>query len=353
MARAESASASAHSDSIKGLGTGGRKTGLPAASHRRALFASRSPGPHRRVPDHARHRGVRRRARAAAPGGREVGRGARPRRHADGGAHRPRSRRRETGDAVTRAFRAFCAPRMAARAGRPHGAAHRRKLAPSSRRSPRSTAMSGASSTRRSAAIRRRRRSFSRRASPTSTLTDGSRILLALRDINTPLGQLAITQRRAAVLAEWRADTTLAVTLFSATGFVVLMLGFAFLWQSRLMRETATHRGHRAQPHRHRAQPRPLRPVGLGPRAAAASSGRSRCSTSSGSRRTPSCSASARSAGWCIPTTCSSTSSPSSSPTPAPPRSTACSACATRAATGSGCARAASWCARPTSRTRI
>ena len=41
------------------------------------------------------------------------------------------------------------------------------------------------------------------------------------------------------MLAEWRADTTLAVTLFSATGFVVLMLGFAFLWQSRLMRETA------------------------------------------------------------------------------------------------------------------
>jgi len=42
------------------------------------------------------------------------------------------------------------------------------------------------------------------------------------------------------VLGEWRADTTLAVTLFSATGFVVLMLGFAFLWQSRLMRETAS-----------------------------------------------------------------------------------------------------------------
>ena len=48
------------------------------------------------------------------------------------------------------------------------------------------------------------------------TLADGSRILLALRDINAPLGQLAITQRRAVVLAEWRADTTLTVTLFSA-----------------------------------------------------------------------------------------------------------------------------------------
>jgi two-component system cell cycle sensor histidine kinase PleC len=72
------------------------------------------------------------------------------------------------------------------------------------------------------------------------TLTDGSAVLLARRNLNDPLGQLAITQPRAVVLGEWRADTTLAVTLFSATGFVVLMLGFAFLWQSRLMRETAS-----------------------------------------------------------------------------------------------------------------
>jgi two-component system, cell cycle sensor histidine kinase PleC len=71
------------------------------------------------------------------------------------------------------------------------------------------------------------------------TLADGSVVLLARRNLGSPLGQLAITQRRAVVLGEWRADTTLAVTLFSATGFVVLMLGFAFLWQSRLMRETA------------------------------------------------------------------------------------------------------------------
>ncbi len=71
------------------------------------------------------------------------------------------------------------------------------------------------------------------------TLADGSRILFALRDIDRPLGQIAIVQRRGIVLGEWRADTTLAITLFSATGFVVLMLGFAFLWQSRLMRETA------------------------------------------------------------------------------------------------------------------
>ena len=72
------------------------------------------------------------------------------------------------------------------------------------------------------------------------TLIDGSSILLMVRNLKSPLGQVAITQRRSAALVGWRADTTLAVTLFSATGFVVLMLGFAFLWQSRLMRETAT-----------------------------------------------------------------------------------------------------------------
>jgi two-component system cell cycle sensor histidine kinase PleC len=72
------------------------------------------------------------------------------------------------------------------------------------------------------------------------TLADGSRTLLTLRSIEASLGQLAMMQNRSAILGEWRAATTLAVTLFSATGFVVLMLGFAFLWQSRLMRETAT-----------------------------------------------------------------------------------------------------------------
>src|SRR5437868_2452317 len=71
-------------------------------------------------------------------------------------------------------------------------------------------------------------------------LAEGAIALLALRNLNHPLGQLAIIQRRAIVLGEWRADTALAITLFSATGFVVLMLGFAFLWQSRLMRETAS-----------------------------------------------------------------------------------------------------------------
>ncbi len=72
------------------------------------------------------------------------------------------------------------------------------------------------------------------------TLMDGSAVLLALHTLGSLPGQIAVSQRRGVVLGEWRADSTLAITLFSATGFVVLMLGFAFLWQSRLMRETAS-----------------------------------------------------------------------------------------------------------------
>src|ERR1043165_1719124 len=54
------------------------------------------------------------------------------------------------------------------------------------------------------------------------------------------MGQIAITETGFVVLAQWRAVPMLARTLLEATGIVVLMLGFAFLWQSRLMRETAT-----------------------------------------------------------------------------------------------------------------
>jgi hypothetical protein len=39
------------------------------------------------------------------------------------------------------------------------------------------------------------------------TLTDGSSVLLARRNLGSPLGQLAITQRRAVLLGEWRAVT--------------------------------------------------------------------------------------------------------------------------------------------------
>ena len=43
--------------------------------------------------------------------------------------------------------------------------------------------------------------------------------------------------RRADALAAWRSDTALTVTLSATTGFVVLILGFAFHWQATRARE--------------------------------------------------------------------------------------------------------------------
>jgi two-component system cell cycle sensor histidine kinase PleC len=55
--------------------------------------------------------------------------------------------------------------------------------------------------------------------------------------LNAPFGQLAIVQSRDAALAGWRSLTTLTVTLSATTGFVVLILGFAFHWQATRARE--------------------------------------------------------------------------------------------------------------------
>ena len=69
------------------------------------------------------------------------------------------------------------------------------------------------------------------------TLPDDTRALATVRMLNAPLGQLAVIQPRAAALAAWRSLTTLTVTLSSTTGFVVLILGFAFHWQATRARE--------------------------------------------------------------------------------------------------------------------
>jgi two-component system, cell cycle sensor histidine kinase PleC len=50
-------------------------------------------------------------------------------------------------------------------------------------------------------------------------------------------GQLAIIHLRGDALQSWRSDTTLTVTLSATTGFVVLILGFAFHWQATRARE--------------------------------------------------------------------------------------------------------------------
>src|SRR6478672_8745053 len=63
-------------------------------------------------------------------------------------------------------------------------------------------------------------------------LPNDTKALATVRMLNAPLGQLAIVRSRDAALAGWRSLTTLTVTLSATTGFVVLILGFAFHWQA-------------------------------------------------------------------------------------------------------------------------
>jgi len=66
-------------------------------------------------------------------------------------------------------------------------------------------------------------------------LSDGTPAFATVRHLYS--GQLAIVHLRADALAVWRSDTTLTVTLSATTGFVVLILGFAFHWQATRARE--------------------------------------------------------------------------------------------------------------------
>ena len=88
-------------------------------------------------------------------------------------------------------------------------------------------------------------------------LADGSPAFGTVRSLHGPNGELAIIHGRAEALAAWASDTALTVTLSATTGFVVLILGFAFHWQATRAREADMIYG---------AQPRALRIVGLGPR---------------------------------------------------------------------------------------
>ena len=69
------------------------------------------------------------------------------------------------------------------------------------------------------------------------TLPDDSRALATVRMLKPPFGQIAVVQSREAALAPWRSLTTLTITLSATTGFVVLILGFAFHWQATRARE--------------------------------------------------------------------------------------------------------------------
>ncbi|NJL09051.1 MAG: PAS domain-containing protein, partial [Methylacidiphilales bacterium] len=63
-------------------------------------------------------------------------------------------------------------------------------------------------------------------------LADGTEALATVRTLNGPYGQVAVIQSLDAALDEWRSDAALLVTLFSTAGAILLILGFAFHWQS-------------------------------------------------------------------------------------------------------------------------
>jgi two-component system cell cycle sensor histidine kinase PleC len=68
-------------------------------------------------------------------------------------------------------------------------------------------------------------------------LPNGEQTLATTRTLRSGRGQITVLQSRSDALAAWRSDTTLTVTLSATTGFVVLILGFAFHWQSTRARE--------------------------------------------------------------------------------------------------------------------
>jgi two-component system cell cycle sensor histidine kinase PleC len=68
-------------------------------------------------------------------------------------------------------------------------------------------------------------------------LADGHRAFATVRTLSVSSGQIAVYQHRGDALGPWRSDTTLTVTLSATTGFVLLILGFAFHWQATRARE--------------------------------------------------------------------------------------------------------------------
>ncbi len=70
-----------------------------------------------------------------------------------------------------------------------------------------------------------------------TALSDGTDAMVTVRNLHGPLGQVALLLPRTQALSSWRSDAALTVTLSTTTGFVVLILGFAFHWQSTRARE--------------------------------------------------------------------------------------------------------------------
>lgn len=86
-------------------------------------------------------------------------------------------------------------------------------------------------------------------------LQSGEEVLIAVSRLESG-GVVTVVQPIMPMLSSWRANATVAITLFAITAFVVLLLGFAFQWQAvraleaekvnekvRLRIETALNRG--------------------------------------------------------------------------------------------------------------
>jgi two-component system cell cycle sensor histidine kinase PleC len=69
------------------------------------------------------------------------------------------------------------------------------------------------------------------------SLPDGDDAFATVRALRNPLGMLAVVQPRSQAMVSWRSTTALTITLSATTGFVVLILGFAFHWQATRARE--------------------------------------------------------------------------------------------------------------------
>ena len=68
-------------------------------------------------------------------------------------------------------------------------------------------------------------------------LGNGQAAYAAVRALKNPIGLLAVVQGQDDALANWHSITALTITLLATTGFVVLILGFAFHWQATRARE--------------------------------------------------------------------------------------------------------------------
>jgi len=68
-------------------------------------------------------------------------------------------------------------------------------------------------------------------------LPDGVAAFATVRALRNPLGEIAVIETASSALTNWRSATALTATLSATTGFVVLILGFAFHWQATRARE--------------------------------------------------------------------------------------------------------------------